>query len=59
VDLFTCGDEVNPWDGFKYLKCKLNAEYIETKEISRGNVDKIKKYSREDLGEVKFKPDAK
>ena len=41
VDLFTCGDSVNPWDGFKYLEEALKAERSESTEVSRGVVDKI------------------
>ncbi|WP_346945369.1 adenosylmethionine decarboxylase [Clostridium sp.] len=42
VDLFTCGDTVNPWVGFKYLENALKAERSESTEVSRGLVDKIK-----------------
>lgn len=56
VDLFTCGDTVNPWDGFEYLTDVLKAEKSESTEISRGMVDKIKKFSKKELKEVTFKP---
>lgn len=45
VDLFTCGDMVNPWLGFKYLQDVLNSERSESTEIARGLVDKIKTFS--------------
>ena len=44
VDLFTCGSDVNPWLGLEYLKDKFNAGHIETQELSRGIVEKVKKY---------------
>ncbi|EOD01695.1 adenosylmethionine decarboxylase [Caldisalinibacter kiritimatiensis] len=59
VDLFTCGDDVDPWVAFKYLKEKLEADKTETLEVPRGLVDKIKHFSDEELTDVKFKPDAK
>ncbi|GAA0180751.1 adenosylmethionine decarboxylase [Clostridium sediminicola] len=57
VDLFTCGDKVNPWIGFEYLEDALKAERSESMEVSRGMVDKIRRISREELGDIKFKPD--
>lgn len=42
VDLFTCGDSVNPWIAFEYLSDKLLAEKWETSEVPRGAVDKIR-----------------
>jgi len=42
VDLFTCGDSVNPWIAFEYLSTKLSAEKWETSEVPRGAVDKIR-----------------
>ena len=44
VDLFTCGDSVNPWNGFKYLEKVLSADRSESTEVSRGLVDKIKTF---------------
>lgn len=45
VDLFTCGDSVNPWVAFDYLNQELKAERSESMEVTRGMVDKIKAYS--------------
>ncbi|MCY6372043.1 adenosylmethionine decarboxylase [Clostridium ganghwense] len=59
VDLFTCGDSVNPWVGFDYLKDKLKAEKHEASEVARGLVDRIQHNAKEDFGEIKFKPDTK
>lgn len=57
VDLFTCGDSVDPWIAFDYLQDMLKSEKSETTEVPRGLVDKIKHFAKEDLGEIKFKPD--
>lgn len=57
VDLFTCGDTVNPWIGFKYLSETLKAEKWETSEVPRGPVDKIRSFSHEELGDINFKPE--
>lgn len=54
VDLFTCGGDVNPWDAFDYLSKKLKAEKTETTEVARGVVDKIKRFSKEDMSDVEF-----
>ena len=44
VDLFTCGDKVNPWDGFKYLEKALKSERSESTEVAIGLIDKIKTF---------------
>ncbi|KPU27467.1 S-adenosylmethionine decarboxylase proenzyme [Caloranaerobacter sp. TR13] len=55
VDLFTCGDEVDPWIAFDYLKEKLKAEKAETLEVPRGIVEKIKRFSDGKLDDIKVK----
>lgn len=55
VDLFTCGD-IDPWEAFDYLEEVFESEFSESIEIPRGMVDKIRKYSNRDLGEITFKP---
>lgn len=55
VDLFTCGDEVNPWIAFEHLKEMLQAEKTETIEVPRGMVDKIKRLSNEKYTDIKYK----
>ncbi|WP_343759952.1 adenosylmethionine decarboxylase [Clostridium oceanicum] len=57
VDLFTCGDSVDPWIAFEYLEKNLKAERSESTEVARGIVDKIKSFSKGEYKEVKFKPD--
>ncbi|MGC8871177.1 MAG: adenosylmethionine decarboxylase [Brevinematia bacterium] len=36
VDLFTCGDDVDPWIGFYYLKDVLKSKYFTVMEMRRG-----------------------
>ena len=36
VDVFTCGDKVNPWDACDYLAKKFGADYVHASEIKRG-----------------------
>jgi S-adenosylmethionine decarboxylase len=55
VDVFTCGDSVNPWKGFEHLQKELKAEFVDTKELPRGIVRKIKEYSHRELKEVNYK----
>ncbi len=55
VDLFTCGDSVNPWVAFDYLNDELKAERSESMEVTRGMVDKIKAYSPVPLQVDNFK----
>lgn len=40
VDVFTCGDRVNPWDASNFIKEKFQAEYMEANEIKRGIIAK-------------------
>jgi S-adenosylmethionine decarboxylase len=36
VDVFTCGDRVDPWDACKILKESFQAGTVEAQEIARG-----------------------
>jgi len=45
VDVFTCGDTVDPWAAFNYLKDILEAEKTIIKEIQRGHLGKFKELS--------------
>jgi S-adenosylmethionine decarboxylase len=36
VDVFTCGDKVDPWDACKYLEIMFEAEFVNASEIKRG-----------------------
>ncbi len=55
VDLFTCGDKVNPWIGFDFLEKSLQAEKSESYELSRGMTDKIKRFNPSIEGDINFK----
>ena len=39
LDLFTCGDRVDPWLAFEYIKKKLQPGKWSSKEIIRGNME--------------------
>jgi len=36
VDVFTCGDKVNPWDACNYITGKLDAKHMTATEVKRG-----------------------
>jgi S-adenosylmethionine decarboxylase len=36
VDVFTCGNKVNPWDACNYISEGLNAKNMDAKEVQRG-----------------------
>lgn len=36
VDLFTCGEKVDPYKGLDYIKQKLKAPYVHALEMPRG-----------------------
>jgi spermidine synthase len=38
VDLFTCSDQMDPWDSFDYLKALLGAQNHSTLELQRGSL---------------------
>ena len=41
VDLFTCGESVDPWVAFEYLKEALKAETMFTMEMRRGQLHHV------------------
>lgn len=43
VDVFTCGDKVDPWDACKYLVDQFHAEYMTANEIKRGIMETSQK----------------
>ncbi|MBP6322364.1 MAG: S-adenosylmethionine decarboxylase proenzyme [Fusobacteriaceae bacterium] len=57
VDVFTCGDKINPWVAFDYLEKSFEADRSESVELPRGMVEKIKKYYPTKLDKVTFKPE--
>lgn len=38
VDIFTCGDKVDPWNACRYLTEKFEAGHVTTTEIQRGQM---------------------
>ena len=40
VDVFTCGEKVNPWDACNYLTDKLKAKHMTATEVKRGIFEK-------------------
>jgi len=57
VDVFTCGDKINPWIAFDFLEDVFESDRSESMEIPRGMVEKIRKFHPEELGKVTFKPE--
>jgi len=51
VDIFTCGETVNPWKAFDHLKKKLISAHYSTVEMKRGRLKVVGR-------ELKYKPDA-
>ena len=43
IDLFTCGETIDPWISFDYLKEEFAAEYFSTMELQRGQLHHLKK----------------
>lgn len=39
VDVFTCGDTVNPWDACNYLTAHFKAGHMTANEVKRGLMD--------------------
>lgn len=44
VDIFTCGEDVNPWEAYRHLKQALQAEYGAALEMHRGQMDILSRY---------------
>lgn len=42
ADFFTCGDDVNPWKSFEYLKNYLGSKKFNVMELQRGSTSMIK-----------------
>ncbi len=66
VDLFTCGDLVNPWVAYKHLEKAFKAQHGSAMEINRGQLDLLQKVNfdigilsdeREKLSPPKYKRD--
>lgn len=50
VDLFTCGDTVDPWISYRYLHRAFQAAHGSSMEILRGQLDLLRK--KADLGDL-------
>jgi len=46
IELFTCGDSVNPYIGLDYLKEMFKSDKTENKEVVRGETDRIREFSK-------------
>ncbi len=40
VDVFTCGDRVNPWGACNYISNKLSSKHMDATEVKRGLLNK-------------------
>jgi S-adenosylmethionine decarboxylase len=45
VDVYTCGDDVDPWVALKYLEKTFQSDNIEVIELPRGKMEKVLGYS--------------
>lgn len=41
VDIFTCGDTVDPWKAFVFLRDKLQSSHFSTMEMKRGQIQVV------------------
>lgn len=55
VDVYTCGDSVDPWIAANYLEEAFKAAKSESFEIPRGMADKIRDQARKEIGNVMVK----
>ena len=54
IDLFTCGDPVDPWKSYDYLKKAFHAIHGSSMEIRRGQLNLLEKIDF-DLGKLRDK----
>lgn len=47
VDVYTCGDEVDPWKAYPFLEKALKATHSEAFDLPRGTTKKIRMHSPE------------
>lgn len=45
VDIFTCGESVDPWVSLNYLKQEFQAEHVSALEMRRGQLEMLRKTS--------------
>ncbi len=46
VDIYTCGDDVDPWVAFDYINKSFESEFCSTMELKRGQIDIVQKGAR-------------
>lgn len=49
VDLFTCGDTIDPWISYRFLKDALSAEYASAMEMKRGQSSELPRINLESM----------
>jgi S-adenosylmethionine decarboxylase proenzyme len=49
VDLFTCGDTVDPWKAFDHLKAVLKSTNVSTVEMKRGRMADIEAANKKEI----------
>ncbi len=53
MDIFTCGDSVEPWIAFNYLKKAFHSEHASSMEMLRGQLNLLEKKEDFDLGAMR------
>jgi len=53
VDLFTCGDTVNPWISYDRLKAAFQADHGSAIELNRGQLELLERIDDVDLGDLR------
>ncbi len=53
MDIFTCGDSVEPWVAFNYLKKAFQSEHASSMEMLRGQLNLLEKKEDFDLGALR------
>jgi spermidine synthase len=58
VDIFTCGNEVDPWISYKFLEKAFEADYASAMEMLRGQTGQMKKaeIAADDQGRPEAQP---
>lgn len=41
VDVFTCGDRVDPWDACRHLAAMLEVSEVDAREVKRGKLKEV------------------
>ncbi len=52
VDIFTCGETVNPWEALEYLKTALKASHISAIEMKRGQTQMLEANSSTEINKI-------